>query len=126
MGRLPESARRTLNRNWQNGRLWWNDPEAFTLSGHMPETEYRFHAAAVMASGGWCFRYHLNTLPPARVEMLNKLLPPTGMNAEFEDADLRVGLVHIKDGMKDRLLVCLFNWCDAPHKLSFQLPAREM
>ncbi|HXB66968.1 MAG TPA: alpha-galactosidase [Candidatus Acidoferrales bacterium] len=112
-------ARQNLNRNWQNGRLWWNDPDAVTLSGDMPETEYRFHATAVMASGGLVLSGDdLNTLPPARLEMLKKLLPPTGVAAEFEDQRLQVGMVR----MKDRALVCLFNWSDGPDKLSFKLP----
>ena len=29
-------ARQNLLRNWQNGKLWWNDPDAVTLSGNMP------------------------------------------------------------------------------------------
>src|ERR1035441_1887161 len=45
-------ARQSLLRNWQNGKLWWNDPDAVTLSGAMPMEEYRFHTSAIMASGG--------------------------------------------------------------------------
>ena len=26
-------ARENLSRNWQNGRLWWNDPDAVVLTG---------------------------------------------------------------------------------------------
>jgi alpha-galactosidase len=112
-------ARQNLNRNWQNGRLWWNDPDAVTLSGNLPETEYRFHATAVMAAGGLVLSGDdLSTLEPARMEMLKKLLPPTGVAAEFADESLRVGVVR----MKDRVLVCLFNWSEAASKLSFKLP----
>ena len=112
-------ARENLNRNWQNGRLWWNDPDALTLSGNLPENEYRFHATAVLASGGLVLSGDdLGTLPPARMEMLKKLLPPTATAAEFEDESLRVGMVR----MKDRTLVCLFNWSDAPDRIGFHLP----
>jgi len=113
------TARQNLNRNWQNGRLWWNDPDAVTLSGNMPETEYRFHATAILASGGLVLSGDdLTTLPPARMAMLKKLLPPTGVAAEFEDESLKVGVVR----MKDRVLVCVFNWSGAPDKFSVKLP----
>src|ERR1017187_2429190 len=49
---MRKCSRQNLLRNWQNGKLWWNDPDAVTLSGAMPMEEYRFHAGAIMASGG--------------------------------------------------------------------------
>ena len=108
-------ARQNLNRNWQNGRLWWNDPDAVTLSGNMPETEYRFHASAVMASGGLVLSGDdLTTLPPARMEILKKLLPPTGVQAEFVDESLRLGVVRLKD----RTMLCVFNWSEQPDQIS--------
>lgn len=112
-------ARQNLNRNWQNGRLWWNDPDAVTLSGDMPETEYRFHATAVMASGGLVLSGDdLSTLPRPRMEMLKKFLPPTGVAAEFEDDKLQVGVVRLKD----RVMLCVFNWSEQPDKISVKLP----
>ncbi len=113
-------ARQNLNRNWQNGRLWWNDPDAVTLSGSMPDEEYRFHATAVMASGGLVLSGDdLSTLPSERLAMLKKLLPPTGVAAEFEDGALRVGTVHLKD----RTLLCVFNWGDSAGTVPVKLPA---
>jgi alpha-galactosidase len=100
-------ARQNLSRNWQNGRLWWNDPDAVTLSGNMPDEEYRFHASAIMASGGMVLSGDdLSTLPAEKLAMLKKLLPTTGVAAEFEDESLKVGVVKLKD----RTLVCVFNW----------------
>ncbi len=111
-------ARQNLNRNWQNGRLWWNDPDAVTLSGNMPEEEYRFHATAVMASGGLVLSGDdLSTLPADRLAMLKKLLPPTGVAAEFADESLKVGIVKLKD----RTLVCVFNWTDQAAKIPVKL-----
>ena len=73
-------ARQNLNRNWQNGKLWWNDPDAVTLSGDMPAEEYRFHATSIVASGGMVLSGDdLSTLPSDRLAMLKKLLPPTGV-----------------------------------------------
>src|SRR5207245_8708201 len=50
--RVATTARQNLSRNWQNGRLWWNDPDAVVLTGDLTEEEFRFHATAIYASGG--------------------------------------------------------------------------
>ena len=42
--------------------------------------------------------------------MLRKLLPPTGVAAEFEDQTLSVGIVRLPTAR----MVCAFNWDDAP------------
>ena len=34
--RFSDTARQNLSRNWQNGRLWWNDPDAIVLTGELP------------------------------------------------------------------------------------------
>jgi alpha-galactosidase len=100
-------ARQNLNRNWQNGKLWWNDPDAITLSGNMPAEEYRFHASVAVAAGGLVLSGDdLTTLPSDRLAMLKKLLPPTGVAAEFEDESLRIGTVKLAGST----LICVFNW----------------
>jgi alpha-galactosidase len=112
-------ARQNLNRNWQNGRLWWNDPDAVTLSGKLPPEEYRFHATMAMAAGGLILSGDdLSTLSADRLAMLKKLLPPTGVAAEFADENLRQGIVKLKD----RTLICLFNWSSEPEKMAVRLP----
>jgi alpha-galactosidase len=111
-------ARQNLNRNWQNGKLWWNDPDAITLSGNLTAEEYRFHATAVMASGGLVLSGDdLPNLAPERLAMLRKLLPPTGVAAEFDDEGLQTGIVRLKD----RTLYCVFNWSDQPTKIPVKL-----
>ena len=50
--------------------------------------------------------------------MLQKVLPPTGVAAEFEDDSMQVGLIKLSD----RLVVCLFNWDEVPKTISFKLP----
>jgi len=116
---IQKVARQNLNRNWQNGRLWWNDPDALVLSGNLPTGEYRFHATATLASGGLVLSGDdLSTLPPARLSMLKKLLPPTAVAAEFEDDTLSQGVVRLKD----RTLVCVLNWSDEPAKMPVKLP----
>jgi alpha-galactosidase len=112
-------ARQNLSRNWQNGTLWWNDPDAVTLSGNLLIEEYRFHATMTIAAGGLVLSGDdLSTLPPDRMDMLRKLLPPTGAAAEFEDQSLRQGTVHLRD----RALICLFNWDASPVKRTVTVP----
>jgi alpha-galactosidase len=112
-------ARQNLYRNWQNGRLWWNDPDAVTLSGNLPAEEYRFHATMAVAAGGLVLSGDdLTTLPADRLAMLKKMLPPTGVAAEFDDERLQAGVVRLKD----RTLVCVFNWAAETVKIPVRLP----
>jgi alpha-galactosidase len=116
---FAHTARMNLSRNWQNGRLWWNDPDCVVLTGNLPDDEYLFHATAVYATGGMLLSGDdLTKIGPERLAMLRKLLPPTGTAAEFEDDSLRVG--HVR--LKDRTVVCLLNWDEQPRALSFKLP----
>jgi alpha-galactosidase len=113
------TARQNLYRNWQNGRLWWNDPDCLVLTGDLPEDEYLFHATAVYASGGMLLSGDdLTHISPDRLALLRKFLPPTGVAAEFVDDSLRVGYVRLKG----RTAVCLLNPEDHPRTLSFKLP----
>jgi alpha-galactosidase len=117
--RIYSTARQNLSRAWQNGRLWWNDPDAVVLSGDLPDDVLRFHATAIYASGGMVLSGDdLTALPPARLAMLKKLLPPTGIPASFEDETLRVGAVEAAGAR----MLCLFNWDDAPQTLTVRLP----
>ena len=112
-------ARQTLNRNWQNGQLWWNDPDAVLLTGALSDQEFQFHATAAYASGGMVLSGDdLTKIPPDRLAILQELLPPTGIPAEFQDDSLQTGFIKLRD----RLMICVFNWADAAKTVSFQLP----
>jgi alpha-galactosidase len=116
---FARTAQQNLNRNWQNGRLWWNDPDCVVLTGELPEEEYRFHATAIYATGGMLLSGdNLLKTSPQKLATLRKLLPPTGVAAAFEDHSLRVGYV----SLKGRSAVCLFNWDERPQTLTFKLP----
>ena len=118
--RFASTARQNLSRNWQNGRLWWNDPDAVVLTGEMSAEEFQFHATAVYASGGMLLSGDdLTKIPAERLAVLKKLLPPTRAAADFDDDTLRVGVLN-RSGARS---VCLFNWTDAPQSVSFRLPA---
>jgi alpha-galactosidase len=116
--RFETTARQNLNRNWQNGRLWWNDPDAVVLTGELSEDEFRFHATAIYASGGMILSGDdLTKISPQRLAMLKKLVPPTGVAASFEDDSLRLGVIKLADAR----MLCAFNWNDGPQTLSFRL-----
>lgn len=101
------TARENFSRNWQNGLLWWNDPDCVLLTGQMPENEFQFHATAVYATGGMLLSGdNLTALHPDRLAMLRKLLPPTGVAAQFPDDQFAVGTITLPDGVR----VCIFNW----------------
>lgn len=118
--RFRDDAQQTLLRNWQNGHLWWNDPDTIELTGqHLTDDEFTFHATAIFASGGMVLDGDdVSTIPPQRLEWLKKLLPPTGVAAEFPDTSLRVGTV--RHGGK--IFYCCFNAEDTVQTRSFRLP----
>jgi alpha-galactosidase len=106
-------------RNWQNARLWWNDPDAIVLTGELPEEEYRFHATAIYATGGMILSGDdLTAISKNRLAMLRKLQPPTAVAARFADDRLQVGIVDLKN----RQAVCLLNAQETAQSLSFNLP----
>jgi alpha-galactosidase len=116
---MAHIARENLLRAWQNGRLWWNDPDAVVLTGDLSEEEFRFHATVAYASGGMVLSGDdLPKLVPARLEMLRKLSRPTGATAQFADDSLRVGVI----GDRKISAVCLFNWEDTPQPARFEFP----
>ena len=116
---FAHTARENLSRNWQNGQLWWNDPDCAVLTGSLTDDEFQFHATALYATGGMLLSGDdLTQLPPGRLKILKKLLPPTGVAARFDDETLRIGTVTLPD----RYVLCLFNWQDAPQTLSVRLP----
>lgn len=120
--RISDTARQNLSRNWQNGRLWWNDPDAIVLTGALSEDEFRFHATAIFASGGMVLSGDdLTTIMPARMAMLKKLQPSTARAARFADTAMHVGVVDLID----RQAHCLFNWNDTDARRQIILPRSQ-
>ncbi len=116
---IEHVSQQGLYRNWQNGKLWWNDPDAVVLVGRPTEEEVRFHATVAVASGGMVLSGDdLPNLPADRLAMLKKLIPPTGVAAHFEDDTFTIGRV----ALKDRTLICVLNWRDQPQSVHLSLP----
>src|SRR5262245_49089553 len=116
--RIASTGKQNLYRNWQNGRLWWNDPDAIVLMGDLPPAEFQFHATVIYATGGMLLSGDdLTKITPDRLAMLKKLMPPTGKAAEFADDTLRVGVVNLPNAR----VVCVFNWEDTPQTITVPL-----
>jgi alpha-galactosidase len=119
--RIETTARQNLSRNWQNGRLWWNDSDAIVLTGDLPDNEFQFHATAIYASGGMLLSGDdLTRISAEKLAMLRKLLPPSGTAARFEDDSFRVGRVQL--GRRE--IVAVLNWTAEPQQVSINLPQR--
>jgi len=132
-------GRENLLRGWQNGRLWWNDPDCILLTDKgaeevmdqggnasvvkknlLPENEFLYHATTVYASGGMLLSGDdLTMIKPERLAILKKMIPPTGKSARFEDEKFEVGTLNFKD----RIEYVVFNASDAPVLRKVNLPA---
>lgn len=116
--RIETTARQNLSRNWQNGRLWWNDSDAIVLTGDLPDNEFQFHATAIYASGGMLLSGDdLTKIGADKLAMLRKLQPPSGVAARFEDNSFQVG--RMKVGKRE--IVSVLNWTNAPQDISIYL-----
>ncbi len=130
--RITEVARQCFWRGWQHGRLWINDPDCVVLAnrpGRPPLTddELRFHATAVLASGGMVLSGDdTAALSESAWRTLRRLVPPSGVAARFgpdgPDPAPGTGLTQGTIPLPDRRLVCLFNWSDAPQPARVTLP----
>ncbi len=113
------TGRENLLRGWQNGALWWNDPDTLVQTG-LPSNEARFHATLVWATGGAMLAGDdLSTLPADKVPVLRALARPTGVAARFADLSLADGEVALPGGGRRRVL---FNWSDSPRSDLLALP----
>jgi alpha-galactosidase len=119
--RIKTTAEQNMLRNWQNGLLWWNDPDAVCLAGDLPEHEFVYHATAIFATGGMVLSGDdLSRISASRLAMLKKLLPPTGVAAVLhEDSSARITLA-------DREMVCLFNAGEQPRHWSLRFDGRPL
>jgi alpha-galactosidase len=120
--RIETTARQNLSRNWQNGRLWWNDSDAIVLTGDLPDNEFQFHATAIYASGGMLLSGDdLTKISADKLAMLRKLQPPAGVAARFEDDSFRVGRMRV--GRRE--IVSVLNWTNTPQDISIRLTRRS-
>ena len=99
---FADIGRENLLRGWQNGRLWWNDPDCVALLNEddqqpLPENEVIYHATNVYATGGMLLSGDdLTIITPAKLAILQKLIPPAGVAARFENEKFEVGITKQK------------------------------
>jgi alpha-galactosidase len=136
---FARTGRENLLRGWQNGKLWWNDPDALCLNGRVqvdspapggaaPATrtvgqasdgEFLFHATLIYATGGMLLAGDdLRTYEEKERRRLKILLPPTGQAMRFEGEDFAVGRITLPDGER----VALLNWQEQPRAFVVPLP----
>lgn len=120
-------ARECFSRNWQNRRLWINDPDCLVLENltaglmgpdgvpvrqnrtAVPEQEFEFHRAHILASGGMILSGDkLTDLSEQSIRTIRKLTQFHGQTAQFGDLSFRHGTIRLPDGE----LHCYFNWDD--------------
>lgn len=135
--KISSAARQMFLRNWQHNRLWINDPDAVVLenskvklvqpdgeikidtSTNVTEDEFIFHATAIYATGGMALSGDkIFEMSEKSIDILSKLLPPVNKSAIFDDTDFNVGRIQLKD----RLMLCLFNWNDQSLSLKTEIP----
>lgn len=117
-------GRENLLRGWQNGRLWWNDPDCVVLLNEdgqhpLPVNEFIYHATNVYATGGMLLSGDdLTKMTPGRLAMLKKLVPPSGKAARFENESFEVGVTNM-DGYN---MYSIFNRNDSAAYRRIALP----
>ncbi len=108
--RVRSTSKENLSRLWQNGRLWWNDPDTAQFAGSLAPDEVGFHLAVLHAARGLVMSSDdLSRLTPAQIDRLERLAAPTAGIPEF-DVELQCG----RTTRNGREFVYLLNWEDAP------------
>ncbi len=123
-GCFSSSGRENLNRDWQNGRLWVNDPDVVELAGKPDITPnlWQFRATIVSAVGGLIINGDkVQDLGPPQIEMLRKLIPPNGKGARFDSFKYEVG----ETDVGDLHYHYLFNWTIQSVDRTFHLDRRS-
>jgi alpha-galactosidase len=125
-----------LSRAWQNGKLWWNDPDCILLTENtqknirhnlppkdptLTKNEFKLHVASIRASGGMVLSGdEMPQIQPNRFKVLAKLLTPTGKAMHFDRPGFPIGRVTLNPNQEE---VALFNWDDTPLTRSFATEA---
>jgi alpha-galactosidase len=119
------TSRMNLMRGWQNNRLWWNDPDCLMLGTNRPANETIFHATTVRLTGGMLISSDdLPALTEGQRAILMKLLPPTGVEAQFADTALDFTGNALECGVAryhDRQEIALLNWTEQSKEIPFHL-----
>ncbi|HOW63658.1 MAG TPA: acetylxylan esterase [Verrucomicrobiota bacterium] len=135
---FAKTGRENLLRGWQNGRLWWNDPDALCLNGSVlaevpdaagvtksigkaSEDEFLFHATLVYATGGMLLAGDdLRTYGEREKKRLEILYPPTGQAMRFANENFDVGRLRLPGNE----MIAVLNWQDVARDFMIPLTGR--
>ncbi len=91
---FTHTGEENLLRAWQNGKLWWNDPDCILLTGNLPNNEFMYHASLLFATGGMALSGDdLTKITPKRLAVLKKLVPSVATAARFSNT-LDIGWIY--------------------------------
>jgi len=117
-------ARCTINQNFVNGIVFWNDPDCLMISEKaLADEQARVAATVVALPGQQMFSGDkLGELAPERIRMLQQVLPvanvrPGALYPMF--GHLPVWDLHVQRPWGDWHVVALFNWNDVPMPVGF-------
>lgn len=126
---FQSTARENLMRSWQNGKLWYNDPDCLVLGPNdgsgkeLTPGEYLFHATVVHAVGGLMLlgdKYA--NLSERQFDIIRRQLPPAGKSARFTNDKFETGYMD----MGSEQFYYFLNWDDTkPVSLRMPLKARS-
>lgn len=119
-GSIQRVARENLLRNWQNNRLWWNDPDCLLLNSKVSDSQESFHLAATYATGGMLLSGDdVTRYSPAQWNLLRKAAQNPGIAAVFENDRLEVGAIE----QGDHKMGVLLNWHAQSQRRALKLDA---
>ena len=96
------TAKENLMRSWQNGKLWYTDPDCLLLAPNgndgkqLSPNEFLFHATVVHAVGGLMLlgdKY--KSLSEKQFDIIRKQLHPTGKGARFTNDRFETGMTDL-------------------------------
>jgi alpha-galactosidase len=114
---IKNTAYENLCRAWQNGKLWYSDPDCILLANDtifsgkkaIESNEWIFHATAVHAVGGLMLSGDkASLLKKKELDILKKLINPNGKGAHFSNSKMETALTD----MGDIKYYYFFNWSE--------------
>lgn len=127
---FQSTARENLMRSWQNGTLWYNDPDCLVLGPNdgsgteLTPAEYLFHATVVHAVGGLMLlgdKYA--NLSEKQFDIIRKQLPPAGKSARFTNDKFETGCMD----MGTEQFYYFLNWDGSkPVSLKIKLKSKSL
>lgn len=121
------TAKENLQRSWQNGKLWYTDPDCFLVGvngddgKNLTQNEFMFHATVVHAVGGLVLLGDkFKNLSEKQLAIIKKQIHPTGKGARFTNDQFETGVTdlgHIQ-------YYYFLNWDDKPKTLKVELKTR--